>query len=154
MTRRLIRYGLTGVLLGIAPAASLAGEASDAVMFFYSEPTYEPDPALRDRFVDPAKSVFAASDKVAVNGDACIDWVLAIDAQDYDEATLASTLKLAESVKGDAAEVTATFTLFPDAQANSRREVLWTLREVGGAWKVADIASRTGGWTLSELTCQ
>jgi hypothetical protein len=154
MTLRLIHRGLVAVLLGFAPGAAFAGAASDAVMFFYSEPTYEPDPALRDRFVDPARSVFEASDKVAANGDACIDWVLAIDAQDYDDATLARTLKLAESVSGDAAEVTATFTLFPDGQARSEREVLWTLKDVGGAWKVADIASRTNGWKLSELTCK
>jgi hypothetical protein len=57
-------------------------------------------------------------------------------------------------VNGDAAEVTATFTLFPDDQASSKREVVWTLKDVSGAWKAADIASKTSGWKLSEVTCQ
>jgi hypothetical protein len=75
MMRKPIHSGVAAVLLGLAPGVAFAGSASDAVMFFYSEPTYEPDPSVRDRFVDPAKSVFEASDKVAANGDACINWV-------------------------------------------------------------------------------
>ncbi|TIX63471.1 MAG: hypothetical protein E5V30_30905, partial [Mesorhizobium sp.] len=62
------------------------------------------------------------------------------------------TLKLAETVNGDSAEVTATFSLFPEGD-DSKREMVWSLKKVDGKWKIADIASKTGGWTLSALEC-
>ena len=139
----------------LVPGAALAGPASDAVRFFYDEPTFEPDPQLRDRFVDPAKTKFEQNDALSSDGDAgCIDWVLAIDGQDFDAAILKKTLELDETVNGDSAEVDATFTLFPDGKETSKREVLWTLEDVDGDWKVADIESRTSDWKLSELDCQ
>jgi hypothetical protein len=139
----------------LLPTAALAGPASDAVRFFYDEPTFEPDPSVRDHFVDPAKTKFEQNDALSGDGDAgCIDWVLAIDAQDFDDATLKKTLKLEESVNGDEAEVEATFTLFPDDKDTSTRDVLWTLKDVDGDWKVADIESKTSDWKLSELDCQ
>jgi hypothetical protein len=143
---------LAGVLAFavLAPPDAFAGAASDAVRFFYEGPTFEPDPSVRDHFIDPAKTKFEQNDQ----NEGCIDWVLAIDAQDVDDATLAKTLKLTEAVNGDAAEVTAIFTLFPDNQESSKREILWTLKEIDGAWKIADIASKTSGWKLSELECQ
>jgi hypothetical protein len=138
----------------VAPVSAFAGPASDAVRFFYDEPTFEPDPSVRDHFVDPAKAQFERNDVLASGGDAgCIDWVLAIDAQDYDDATLKRTLKLAETVNGGEAEVTAVFTLFPSG-GDSAREILWTLKQVDGEWKVSDIESRTTAWKLSELDCQ
>jgi hypothetical protein len=127
----------------LAPAAATAGPTSDAVRFFYDEPTFEPDPSVRDHFVDPAKTRFEQNDALSSDGDAgCIDWVLAIDAQDYDDATLKKTLKLDETVNGDEATVTATFTLFPSGD-DSSREIVWSLKEVDGDWK-----------KLSELDCQ
>jgi hypothetical protein len=142
------------VLVLLAPAAAVAGPASDAVRFFYDEPTFEPDPSVRDRFVDPARTKFEQNDALSSDGDAgCIDWVLAIDGQDYDDATLKRTLKLDETMDGDEAEVTATFTLFPGGD-DSSREIVWTLKEIDGDWKVADIESETNDWKLSELDCQ
>ncbi len=138
----------------LAPAPALAGPASDAIRFFYDEPTFEPDPSVRDHFVDPAKTQFERNDAMASGGDAgCIDWVLAIDGQDFDEATLKKTLKLDETVNGDGAQVTATFTLFPTGE-KSDREIVWSLKQVDGEWKVSDIESKTNDWKLSELDCQ
>jgi hypothetical protein len=138
----------------LAPVPALAGPASDAVRFFYDEPTFEPDPSVRDRFVDPANKKFEENDALSSEGDAgCIDWVLAIDGQDYDDATLKKTLKLDETVDGEEAEVTATFTLFPSGE-DTDREIVWTLEQVDGDWKVADIESKTNDWKLSELDCQ
>ena len=137
-------------------SAASAGPASDAVRRFYQpEVGFEPDLAIRDRFVDPAKSVFERNDKLSKDGDqlGCIDFVLAIDAQDFSQNTLDDTLKLAEKLSGDTAEVTATFELFTD-QENVEREIVWSLRKVGGEWKVADIASLTGEWRLSEFDCE
>lgn len=133
------------------PVAAFAGPPSDAVRFFYSPPTYEPSPKLRDRFVDPAKAKFAENDKTPDGDIGCIDAVLAIDAQDYDEAAIKKTLKLQEKVSGDRATVTATLNIFdgPDA----KREIVWSLRKVGGKWKISDIESKTNGWKLSEFDC-
>ncbi len=137
-------------LVGL-PVAALAGPPSDAVRFFYFPPTYEPSPELRDRFVDPAKAKFAQNDKTPDGDIGCIDAGLAVDAQDYDEAAIRKTLKLDEKVSGDRATVTATLNIFdgPDA----RREIVWSLRKVGGAWKISDIESKTNGWKLSAFDC-
>jgi hypothetical protein len=51
-------------------------------------------------------------------------------------------------MNGPSANVTANFTLF-----RQPHEVEWSLEEVDGVWKVADIASRTGNWRLSGLRC-
>ena len=65
---------------------------------------------------------------------------------------MTKTLKLAETVDGDTAEVTATFSLFPEGD-DSKREMVWSLKKVDGKWKVADITSKTSNWTLSALEC-
>jgi hypothetical protein len=138
----------------LAPAAAHAGPASDAVKFFYSPAGYEPDPKVRDRFVDPAKAKFEENDKIAAGGEACIDWMLGVDAQDFDQAELDKTLKLTETVTGDTAAVDATFSLLPGGDADSKREVVWSLKKVGADWKVSDIESKTNDWKLSELKCE
>ncbi len=140
------------VAVMLAPTTAVAGPASDAIRFFYSPPSYEPDPSVRDRFVDPARTKFEENDKANDGGETCFDWVLAIDAQDLDEAELARTLQLDETVSGDDAEVIATFTLFP-GQRDARREIVWSLRNIDGDWKVSDIESRTNDWKLTELGC-
>jgi len=137
------------------PVSSLAGPASDAVKFFYRPPNFEVDPAVRERFVDPARAVFEANEKLSNGGQevGCIDFVLAIDAQDYDDGEIARTLTLSEEVFSGEAEVRATFRLFPD-DISSRREILWSLRNVDGEWKVSDIESLSGDWRLSKFDCQ
>jgi hypothetical protein len=145
---------LAAVLSFPAPAASLAGPASDAVKFFYAPVRYEADAKYRSRFTEPVTKLFELNDK-ATKGDGqigCIDFGPGLDAQDYDEKTVARTLKLSEKIDGDSGEVTASFDLFPQADG-SRREMVWSLKKIDGKWKIADIASRTSGWKLSELGC-
>ena len=136
----------------LLPVPALAGPASDAVRFFYSPPVFEGDPALRGRFVDPARKIFEANDKTPEGEIGCIDFGVAVDAQDYDDAEIASSLNLSENVSGDTAEVTATFQLFSDEE-ESRREIVWSLVKVGKDWKVADVASRTNDWRLGSFEC-
>ncbi|MBX3566678.1 MAG: hypothetical protein KF914_01385 [Rhizobiaceae bacterium] len=132
---------------------ALAGPASDAVRFFYAPDANETDPANRDRFTEPALAKLAEYDASTKNGEelGCIDWVLAVDAQDLDESELARSLQLEEKVSGDVGTVTARFRLFADEA--SRREIVWDVRKVDGAWKVADIASPVSDWRLSQIDC-
>jgi len=144
-----MRFSLA-VALVLAAAPAFAGPASDAVQFFYSNIGAEYDAANRGRFVDPAKSVLDANE---TSEEPCLDFGLAIDAQDYDDAEIAGTLKLAEDVRGDSAMVTASFSLFPGDPQNDR-EIVWELRQVGGQWKVSDIGQANGAWRLSEFKCE
>lgn len=145
---------LAAAVAMLLPAPASAGPASDAVRFFYAPPNFEGDRALRDRFVDPARAIFEANDKMSSGEEVgCIDFGLAVDAQDYDEAEIARSLDLSEETSGATAEVTATFRLFPDEQG-SRREILWSLAREDGEWKVSDIASLSGDWRLSEFDCR
>lgn len=137
------------------PGAALAGPASDVVMFFYSPVKFAADPQYRDRFTDPVVKLFQLNDaaiKKHPDEVACIDFDPALDAQDYDDKTVADTLKLSEAIDGDKATVTASFNLFAEGD-DSKREMIWDLRQVDGSWKVADIASRSNSWKLSELGC-
>jgi hypothetical protein len=152
--RRLLNLKVLAVFAVMSMTSTAhSGPASDAVRFFYTPVGYEPEAGLRDRFVDPAKSIFDQNDKMTETEEmGCIDFVLAIDGQDFDQAELDRTLKLTEKVAGDSAEVTATFELFPK-QADSAREIVWSLKKVGNDWKVADIQSITTDWKLSEFDC-
>lgn len=147
-----MRFVLTLILSAIALPA-IAGPASDAVRYFYSPEVNDLDPANRSRFTDPALAKLAEYDKSSSDGTevGCIDWVLALDAQDFDDAELAKSLKLEETVEGDKATVTARFRLFADDA--SSREIIWDMTKVDGAWKVADIASPASDWRLSALDC-
>lgn len=147
---------LAAALSIAAPPAAFAGPASNAVKFFYvPEVKFEADAKYRDRFTEPVTRLFDLNDQAARNLPdevPCIDFAPGLDAQDYDEKTVAKTLKLAETLEGDSAEVTATFSLFPEGD-NSKREMVWSLKKVDGRWKIADITSKTSGWTLSALEC-
>lgn len=132
---------------------AFAGPASDAVRYFYVPVKWEADPANRDRFTGPVKALFDLNDKTPEGEMGCIDFGPGIDAQDYDDETIKKTLKLTEEVRGEAAVVTAQFTLFPDHPDEAGREIQWTLVKEGGTWKISDIASMTSGWKLSELEC-
>jgi hypothetical protein len=144
-------------LLLATPA--FAGPASDAVKFFYvPEVKFEPDAKYRDRFTEPVTKLFELNDEAQrKNPDelACIDFDPGLDAQDFDQKTLSKTLKLAEALDGDSGTVTATFTLFPAAAGveGAAREMIWSMKKIDGRWKIADITSKTNGWTLSQLEC-
>jgi len=138
------------LVLGSAPAA-LAGPAADAVRYFYDNPGAELLEENRDRFTGAARAVLDANDRMwAESEDVCIDFGITVDAQDFDEDEIARTLALDERVAGDAAEVTARFSLFDEP-----RTIAWHLLQEGGAWKVADIAGLDGeGWRMSEFDCE
>ncbi|KQZ15846.1 MULTISPECIES: hypothetical protein [unclassified Mesorhizobium] len=140
-----------------APPIAVAGPAADAVKFFYTPVKFEPDAKYRDRFTEPVTKLFALNDEaLRKNPDQmpCIDFDPGLDAQDFDQKTVSRTLKLDETISGDTAEVTARFDLFPEGEGEgSRREMIWSLKQVGGSWKVADLTSKTNGWTLSTLEC-
>ena len=147
---------LAAALSIAAPAAALAGPASNAVKFFYMpEVKFEADAKYRDRFTEPVTRLFDLNDQAQKNKPdevPCIDFAPGLDAQDFDEKTVAKALKLSEAVDGDSANVTVTFNLFPEGD-ESKREMVWSLKKVDGQWKVADITSKTSGWTLSALEC-
>jgi len=147
---------LAAALSIAAPAAALAGPASNAVKFFYMpEVKFEADAKYRERFTEPVTKLFDLNDQAQKNKPdevPCIDFAPGLDAQDFDQKTVAKTLKLSEAVDGDSAEVTATFSLFPEGD-DSKREMVWSLKKLDGKWKVADIASKSSGWTLSALEC-
>ncbi|HEY4192226.1 MAG TPA: DUF3828 domain-containing protein [Mesorhizobium sp.] len=139
-----------------SPGVALAGPASDAVRFFYiPQVRFEADASYRERFTEPVTKLFELNDAaIRKNPDqlACIDFDPGLDAQDFDQASVGKTLKLSEAVSGDSAEVTATFDLFAEGE-DAKREMVWSMKKIGGAWKVADIASRSNGWKLSQLDC-
>jgi hypothetical protein len=140
-------------ILALTLKPALAGEAEDFVRTFYTDIQDEADPQYRDKFVDPAKAKLDENDKTPDGDVGCVDGILALDAQDYDDAVVKKTLKLDEKASGDTATVTAKFSVFDDNQPESAREVIWSLKKVGGAWKVADIAAPADDWKLSELDC-
>ena len=147
------RHLALAALLATFATPAFAGPASDAVRFFYVPVKWEGDAKYRDRFTGKAKELFDLNDKTPDGEIGCLDSSPSLDAQDYDDATIKKTLKLSEEVSGDAASVTATFTLFPDQSEEAKREILWSLQKEGGKWKIADITSVTNGWKLSDLEC-
>ncbi|MDO9307380.1 MAG: DUF3828 domain-containing protein [Mesorhizobium sp.] len=148
----MFRKTALATLFALSAVPALAGPASDAVRFFYVPVKWEADPEFRDRFTGPAKKLFDLNDKMPDGEIGCIDFGPGIDGQDYDDATIKKTLKLAEEVSGDQATVTARFTLFPEGD-DAKREIQWLMVNEGGKWKIADIVSVTSGWKLSELEC-
>ena len=156
-----MKLSLLLVALSVAsPIAAFAGPASDAVKFFYvPEVKFEADAEYRDRFTEPVIKLFELNDQaIQKNPDqvACIDFDPGLDAQDFDQDAVNKSIKLSEAVNGDTAEVTAKFTLLPDdggEDGGANREMLWSLKKIDGEWKIADIASKTNNWKLSELGC-
>ncbi|MCB8838188.1 YbjP/YqhG family protein [Aurantimonas sp. VKM B-3413] len=128
---------------GHAADKSLKG-AVETVRAFYANPDAdERDPR---RFTGPALDTIQRAAAAPEGEESCLDFSFVFDGQDFDEAEVAKTLKLDGAMKGDAAVVTADFKNFGQAQ-----ELIWTLRQDKGAWKVADIESVIGEWTLGGL---
>lgn len=135
-------------LLVAGPA--LAETPTEAVMVFYDHIGLELDPAARDKFVDPAKGVFDASDRLKMAGEGdCLDPHMPLDNLVGDFDAIHKSLKSLEAVKGDQAKVTVAF-----VAAGAPHRMLWQLRKVGDSWKVADILSITGEWALSQFHCE
>lgn len=127
-----------------------AGEPGDAVRYFYDDPGALTQPENRVRFTGPALDFLNAADAAWERDETvCIDFGFAVDAQDYDEAEIAKTLTLDETVSGDDASVTAQFSNF-----GQTTQIEWTLHNNGGSWLISDIASKTNGWRVSALSCE
>jgi len=142
-------FGSIACLGLLLSGPAFAGAPADAVRYFYGNIGSETEPDNRDRFTGLARAALDANQQAANGGGAaCIDFILALDSQDLDQNEIDSSLRLNETMNGPTADVTADFTLFREPH-----EVEWSLQEVDGVWKVADIASRTSGWRLSTLKC-
>ncbi|MCW4113826.1 YbjP/YqhG family protein [Aurantimonas sp. MSK8Z-1] len=128
------------------PALAWADDPVEAVRAFY-KPPFEAE-LDASRYTDPALAVIQTAHDGNTEGEgSCLDFSIAIDGQDYDDEEITRTLRLAEEPAGSGeARVTASFSNF-----DTQQEVVWTLRQVSGDWKVADVEGN--GWRLSEL-CQ
>lgn len=137
------------VLFMIATASVLAGEPADAVRFFYDNLGAETQPENRDRFTGPALEFLNAADAAWERDETnCIEFGFPVDAQDFDDAEIAKTLKLDETVNGDSADVKASFNNFGQAT-----QVEWSLTRTAAGWQVSDIASEANQWRVSRMTC-
>jgi hypothetical protein len=145
-----ILFGSAALVGLLFAGPAFAGAPADAVRYFYSNIGSETEPDNRDRFTGLARAALDANEEAANSGGAaCIDFILALDSQDLDQNEIGSSLALNETVNGPTADVIASFTLF-----RQPHEVEWSLQQVDGVWKVADVASRTGNWRLSGLRCR
>jgi hypothetical protein len=134
----------------LSPAAAFAAEPVDAVKPFYEHAGLELEPAERSRFVDPAKSVLDARDRLVASGQGdCLDENMALDNTAYDKAELEKSLKMAGSEKDDSATVIVAF-----MAANQPHRMEWKLKKVDGEWKIADLLSVTNEWALSQYQCE
>ncbi|WP_214386812.1 hypothetical protein [Aminobacter anthyllidis] len=138
------------VILPLLVTPAMAGTAVEAVKPFYDRIGLELDPAERGRFVDPAKAVFDARDRLekSEQGD-CIDTNMPLDSVAYDKAELDKTLKIIGSETGDTAIVVAAF-----MAAGEPHRMQWKLKKVDGEWKIADLLSVTNEWALSQYQCE
>lgn len=138
------------ILLTTAATPVFAGEAVDAVKYFYDNLGDEFAPGQRHRYTGPALDYLTAADVAWERDEAnCISFSFAVDGQDYDDEELASTLKLDEMVEGGTAKVTASFVNF-----GQPTQVEWTLQTSGNGWLVSDIASLANDWRVSEMSCE
>ena len=134
----------------ISTAPVLAGEPADAVKHFYDNLGTETQKENRDRFTGPALDFLNASDATWERDETnCIEFGFAVDAQDFDDAEIAKTLKLDETVNGDSAEVKASFDNFGQAT-----QVEWSLKKTSAGWQVSDIGSSVNDWRLSAMSCE
>lgn len=144
-----MKFAFTAAVLFATAVSAQAGPAADAVASFYKNPDAAFEPSERDRFVDPARALLDANDRLwEEQQEACIGFSFVVDGQDWDGDEIARTLALSESVQGDGAIVMARFSNFGET-----RTLEWTLERTGRAWRVADVMSLQGGWRLSDLTC-
>jgi hypothetical protein len=145
-----MRYLPAASILLVLSGPAFAGPPADAVRYFYRNIGSETEPDNRGRFTGAAEAALDINEQAAsAGGGSCIDFILALDSQDLDQSEIDASLNLTEAVSGPTALVTADFTLF-----RQPHRVEWSLQQVDGVWKVADIASQAGGWRLSTLKCR
>ena len=145
-----VRIGAFVAMFLLLQADAFAGTATEAVQPFYAQPGLELEASARDRFVDPALTILNQNDVIRATGEeGCLDPALAFDDTEYDLAEVMASLSFSETVTGNEARVIAAFTA-----ENAPHRMQWRLRNVDGAWKIADLVSMTGDWSLSQFNCQ
>lgn len=142
---------LTAVLLVTATASmAIAGPASEVVRPFYLQPGLELEASARGNFIDPARKVLNLNDEIRQGGEeGCLDPSLPFNDTKFDPAEVVATLKLEELIKGSDATVVAKFMAEGQEQA-----VQWRLKDIGGRWRISDIASMSKDWALSRFQCE
>ncbi len=134
------------LLSGIA----FAGQPMDVVKPFYADPGSELGAENVDKYTGKANEVMKLSNDPSSDG-ACIDFMLSVDAQDFEEDVLKKSLNITEALAGDQATVVATFKLFKDDTED--KEIDWEMEKVDGAWKIADIYPKDKSWKLTTFDC-
>ncbi|MBL8579441.1 MAG: hypothetical protein JNK47_19740 [Mesorhizobium sp.] len=142
---------LIAVLLLTATASiALAGPASEVVRPFYLQPGLELEASARGDFIDPARKVLNLNDEIRQGGgEGCLDPALPFNDTKFDPAEVVATLKLEELMTESDATVVAKFMAEGQEQA-----VQWRLKEIGGRWRISDIASMSKDWALSRFQCE
>ncbi|MGB3832406.1 MAG: hypothetical protein WA975_11150 [Mesorhizobium sp.] len=126
------------------------GSPGAAIKPFYEHYGLELDPAERNRFTDPARTVLDKNDVLRKSGQGdCLDPNMALDNAVADKAEIGRTLRMLEAVEGDQARVVVAF-----VEAGAPHRLEWKLKRVGGDWKIADLLSVTGEWALSQYQCE
>lgn len=138
------------IAIVLLSAPAFAGGPLEAVKPFYDRIGLELDPAERSRFVDPAKAILDARDRLEKSGQGeCLDANMPLDNADYDKAELDSGLKLSDAEDGDNAIVVASF-----IASGTPHRMQWKLTKIDGQWKIADLLSVTNEWALSQYQCE
>lgn len=141
--KRIILSFAFSLFSGIA----FAGQPMDVVKPFYADPGSELGAENVDKYTGKAHEVMKLSNDPSSDG-SCIDFMMSVDAQDFDEAELKKTLDVTEALAGDQATVVATFKLFKED-----KEIHWEMEKVDGAWKIADIYPKDKSWKLTGFDC-
>jgi len=131
-------------------SAAFAGEPSEVVRPFYLQPGLELEQSAREHFIDPGRKVLNQNDLIRQGGEeGCLDPALPFNDTNFDLAEVASTLDLEEVVSGREATVVARFKAEGQEQA-----VQWRLKDIGGRWRISDMASMSKDWALSRFQCE
>ncbi|MEX6506521.1 DUF3828 domain-containing protein [Jiella sp. M17.18] len=133
----------SSALPACAADTSLKG-AVETVRSFYIHP--DADERDASRFVDPALETIKRANSGPAGEESCLDFSFVFDGQDFDAEEVAKTLTLDAKADGGKAIVTADFKNFGQDE-----NLVWTLVQKDGAWKVADVESVIGEWTLGGL---
>lgn len=150
-----LSLGLIAGLLA-ATGAPAAEDAAEAVRAFYAPTVWNPlENDDLSKLTGPALDLFQRSARQsAESGEmGCIDFVVTVGGQDFDDETVAETIRTEETGRTAAGDtlVSAHFRSFAEDEAD--QEIRWTMRQVDGAWKVADIESPADDWSLSSFPC-
>lgn len=143
-----------GLLAATGPAA--AQDVAAAVRALYAPTVWNPlESDDLSKLTGPALALFERNAaQSAESGEmGCIDFVVTVGGQDFDEEEVARSIRTEVAgitSEGDA-QVEAHFRSFPGEEAD--QEIRWTMREVDGVWKVADIESPADNWILSTFPC-